>query len=57
MVSLVGANYPMTWQRDLLRFTLLGTVAPTVIPLEGVAFVVFALLCLAFAARALDGAA
>ena len=48
---------PVTWQVDLLRFTLLGTGAPTVILLEGVAFVVFALLCLAFAVRALDGAA
>ena len=47
----------MTWQVDLLRFSLLGTGAPTVILLEGVAFVVFALLCLAFAVRALDGAA
>jgi ABC-2 type transport system permease protein len=48
---------PMTWQVDLLRFTLLGTGAPTVMLLEGVAFGVFTLVCLAFAVRALDRAA
>ena len=48
---------PMTWQVDLLRFSLLGAGVPTVMLLEGVAFVVFALVCLAFAVRALDRAA
>jgi ABC-2 type transport system permease protein len=48
---------PMTWQVDLLRFTLLGTGAPTVMLFEGVAFGVFILVCLAFAVRALDRAA
>jgi ABC-2 type transport system permease protein len=47
---------PMTWQVDLLRFTLLGTGVPTVMLLEAVAFGVFTLLCLAFAVRALDRA-
>jgi ABC-2 type transport system permease protein len=48
---------PMTWQVDLLRFTLLGTGAPTVMLLEGLAFGVFTLVCLGFAVRALDRAA
>jgi ABC-2 type transport system permease protein len=48
---------PMTWQVDLLRFSLLGTGAPGVILLEAIAFGLFTLLCLAFAARALDSAA
>jgi ABC-2 type transport system permease protein len=48
---------PMTWQVDLLRFTLLGTGAPSVMLLETVAFAVFTLVCLAFAVRALDRAA
>jgi ABC-2 type transport system permease protein len=45
---------PMTWQVDLLRFSLLGTGAPVVILLEGMAFGVFTLVCLAFAVRTLD---
>jgi ABC-2 type transport system permease protein len=48
---------PMTWQVDLLRFSLLGTGAPTVMLLEGAAFVGFGVLGLAFAVRALDDAA
>jgi ABC-2 type transport system permease protein len=48
---------PMTWQVDLLRYTLLGTGAPATILLEGLAFGVFTLVCLAFAVRALDTAA
>ena len=55
--SLVARINPMTWQVDLLRFTLLGTGVPTVMLLEGVAFGVFTLVCLAFAVRALDRAA
>jgi hypothetical protein len=47
----------MTWQVDLLRFSLLGTGAPTVMLLEGAAFVGFGVLGLAFAVRALDDAA
>jgi ABC-2 type transport system permease protein len=45
---------PMTWQVDLLRFSLLGTGAPAVMLLEGLAFGAFTLMCLAFAVRALD---
>jgi ABC-2 type transport system permease protein len=48
---------PMTWQVDMLRFTLLGTGAPVIIMLEGAAFAVFTLTCLALAVRALDRAA
>jgi ABC-2 type transport system permease protein len=48
---------PMTWQVDLLRFSLLGTGAPLVVWSEAVAFCLFALVCLAFAVRALDAAA
>lgn len=48
---------PMTWQVDLLRYTLLGTGAPAILLLEGLAFGVFTLVCLAFAVRALDSAA
>lgn len=47
----------MTWQVDLLRFSLLGTGAPAVMLLEAVAFGVFTLVCLALAVRALDDAA
>jgi len=48
---------PMTWQVDMLRFSLLGTGAPTMILLESVAFGLFMLICLALAVRALDRAA
>jgi ABC-2 type transport system permease protein len=48
---------PMTWQVDLLRFSLLGTGAPAVMLLEAAAFGTFTLLCLVLAARALDRAA
>jgi ABC-2 type transport system permease protein len=48
---------PMTWQVDLLRFSLLATGTPTVMLLEGAAFGVFTLVCLGFAVRALDRAA
>lgn len=48
---------PMTWQVDMLRFSLLGTGAPMMVLLEGVAFAIFTAVCLAFAVRALDRAA
>src|SRR5262245_45094017 len=48
---------PMTWQVDLLRFSLLGSGVPTTMLIEGVAFAVFTVVCLAFAVHALDGAA
>src|SRR5262249_37398998 len=47
---------PMTWQVDMLRFSLLGTGAPTVMLLEGAAFVVFRVVDLAFAVGPLDNA-
>ncbi len=48
---------PMTWQVDLLRFSLLGTGAPAVVFLEGVAFVLFTVVGLALAVRTIDRAA
>ncbi|MGH8607420.1 MAG: ABC transporter permease [Gammaproteobacteria bacterium] len=48
---------PMTWQVDLFRFSLLGIGTPSAILLEGAAFVLFTMVCLAFAVRALDRAA
>jgi ABC-2 type transport system permease protein len=45
---------PMTWQVDLLRFSLLGTGAPTMLIAEAVAFAVFSAICLGFAVRALN---
>ena len=48
---------PMTWQVDMLRFGLFGTGAPMLILLESLAFVLFILVCLALAVRALDRAA
>ena len=44
---------PMTWQVDLLRFSLLGAGTPSVLLLEAVAFAVFTAISLAFAVRAL----
>lgn len=48
---------PMTWQVDMLRFSLIGSGSPAVVLLEAVAFAAFALVCLGFAIRALDRAA
>jgi ABC-2 type transport system permease protein len=45
---------PMTWQVDLLRFSLLGTGTATVLIMEAVAFAVFSVICLALAVRALN---
>lgn len=47
---------PMTWQVDLLRFSLLGVGSPTTLLIEGVAVVVFAVVCLTLAVRALNRA-
>jgi ABC-2 type transport system permease protein len=47
---------PMTWQVDLLRFSLLGVGTITPLLFEGAASVIFALVCLAFAVRALNRA-
>ena len=45
---------PMTWQVDLLRFSLLGVGSAGFLLLEGAAVVVFALVCLTLAVRALN---
>jgi len=45
---------PMTWQVDLLRFSLLGTGTPTVLALEATAFTIFSAISLTFAVRALN---
>ena len=47
---------PMTWQVDLLRFSLLGVGSATPLLLEGVATTAFALVCLALAVRTLNRA-
>jgi ABC-2 type transport system permease protein len=45
---------PMTWQVDLLRFSLLGIGSPDVVFLEALAFALFTIVGLALAVRALD---
>ena len=45
---------PMTWQVDILRFSLLGTGDPTTLMLEAAAFVAFSAVSLVFAVRALN---
>jgi ABC-2 type transport system permease protein len=47
---------PMTWQVDLLRFSLLGVGSPTALIFEGMAVLIFAAICLLFAVRALNSA-
>ena len=48
---------PMTWQVDLLRFSLLGVGSAISLLFEGLALVLFALICLVLAVRALNRAA
>ena len=45
---------PMTWQVDLLRFSLLGTGDATTLVLEATAFLAFSAISLVFAVRALN---
>jgi len=47
---------PMTWQVDLLRFSLLGVGSATPLLLEGAAVLIFAAICLILAVRALNRA-
>lgn len=47
---------PMTWQVDLLRFSLLGVGSPKTLLIEGVAVILFAITCLFLAVRALNRA-
>ncbi len=48
---------PMTWQVDLLRFSLLGIGSPNALILEGIALLGFTIVCLTLAVRALNRAA
>jgi ABC-2 type transport system permease protein len=48
---------PMTWQVDLLRFSLLGIGSSPALILEGIALLIFAMVCLMLAVRALNRAA
>jgi ABC-2 type transport system permease protein len=48
---------PMTWQVDVLRYTLLGVGSMASVAIESGAFLAFVILCLFFAARALGRAA
>jgi hypothetical protein len=41
----------------MLRFSLLGTGAPTVLLVESIAFALFTVICLTLAVRALERAA
>ena len=47
---------PMTWQVDMLRFSMVGTGNPVIVLLESAAFAGFTVFCLALAVRALDRA-
>ena len=47
---------PLTWQVDLLRYSLLGAGMPATLLLEGIALFVFTVIGLAFAVRALNRA-
>jgi ABC-2 type transport system permease protein len=48
---------PMTWEVDVLRFSLLGIGTPSVILMETAAFGAFTMISLALAVRSLDRAA
>ena len=47
---------PMTWQVDVLRFTIQGVGSPSTILLEFTGFMIFSLICLSLAVKALDRA-
>jgi ABC-2 type transport system permease protein len=47
---------PMTWQVDLLRFSMLGAGNASVVVIESIAFALFTILCLRIAVRALNRA-
>jgi ABC-2 type transport system permease protein len=53
--SLAWLN-PMTWQVDVLRFSLLGIGSMAAALFEFAGFMVFTLICLSFAVRAIDRA-
>jgi ABC-2 type transport system permease protein len=54
---LVSYVNPMTWQVDLLRFSLLGAGETSMLLVEGAALIAFGAMCLGFAVRALNRAA
>jgi ABC-2 type transport system permease protein len=47
---------PMTWQVDILRYSMLGLGSVSALLMEGIAFVGFALMCLFLSARAISRA-
>ena len=47
---------PMTWQVDVLRFSLIGVGSAAVVLVEFVAFMVFTLACLSLAVKTIDKA-
>jgi ABC-2 type transport system permease protein len=47
---------PMTWQADILRFTLFGAGSPSAFLLQLAAFAVFTVVSLSLAVRAIDRA-
>ena len=50
----VDAANPITWQIDWLRYTSIGLGDGHRVLIEGLAFVVFALCCFAYAAHSLQ---
>jgi ABC-type multidrug transport system permease subunit len=48
---------PLTWQVDLLRFSVLGVGDPSTLMLEAVALVICVVIFLAYAVRTLNRAA
>ena len=53
--SLAWLN-PMTWQVDVIRFSLLGIGSGAVALLEFAGFMVFTVICLSLAVRTIDRA-
>jgi ABC-type polysaccharide/polyol phosphate export permease len=45
---------PMTWQVDILRYTILGAGSPATMLMEAAAFVAFVFVGLNFAVRTID---
>ncbi len=45
---------PMTWQVDVLRYSLLGIGSTSVVLVEFVSFMVFTFICLSLAVRTID---
>ena len=45
---------PMTWQVDVLRYSLLGIGSTTVVLIEFACFMAFTFICLSLAVRTID---